>query len=939
MELSKGLLSKIKMLATLPSVHSIETGRNRIFSLVIPNILRCNVFLEDGQGPEKPIIEEVDVEEEVFTFPYPEERWDISDIVNPPIEGIVGKVLNTKSRVDKNLVITKDFSNVFSYLFFNSSLERATRATKPEFVSLTRQPEIATSYIGLLVYSSYTASNPTFSYTSDNLYERLGTPTDILYSKKNVPFYETRFPIPMISKRVYYGGKENDKVYVKPLTQAKSQPYQNVTHEEINVQPVNTHVIDITYDNNVSDSNSRLNLKLDYEAPKLELPLVRTKLQVLDLNIETNENKVAILPLYEQVHKNSSCNINGLAVPITLPKANTVVVPKYDEARVKYKAVKDVINLSVNLGFDDTLLTDRFIERLDMQVIELGLQDIKLPELEVVENRVLIETYANAKNEGRVQGYEVAGESVKLFDNPTVKRGEVRVDLMEEPAFQYNSRSLDFSLDGQPITYEKTRISLDPYSLFSLKGTEAQTTYRDNLEVRNILLPNTEYKPRSNLDNLVRVNYDTRMQSLPGISTNGYNLDFIDSRLQVQLQQVTEDSLMVNSDYEGIASEQCLEGMVEQKKGLTEEKPDENIEAEIYDDNIAQEEVYEKSEIQEEQETETNKSKDSPFSYAAVAAGVVGLGVLAGVGGIVGALLKKSDNEEIAPNKPDEALYKSEEGIIKENCGNTSQCFADTIDWLEERLKNLTLTDQGYESISQCYAEDIKNIQKARDYIRQREIKKPCGRAFYDRFHHVGFTEEQKEKYKLKDYIRNAEIQEVFKLAAAITAGDDIEGEYYIGAIWEDDIRGGELDRVKLRKNSAYAQVDISLREQGYTPLWKIMSYIDTDTGEKRSGLYLETIAELHLESKGLFGDKDEYGTSLMGLILLVNGEEPGKGTLSMHDYDVKSGDKIEVLFKNDLARYDENRQPISNKEIKVDSTNYSEIKKSPEKVLEPALF
>ena len=117
------------------------------------------------------------------------------------------------------------------------------------------------------------------------------------------------------------------------------------------------------------------------------------------------------------------------------------------------------------------------------------------------------------------------------------------------------------------------------------------------------------------------------------------------------------------------------------------------------------------------------------------------------------------------------------------------------------------------------------------------------------------------------------------------------------------------MDLVTLKKNSAYAQLDIGLREQGYTPIWKMMSYIDVNTGEKRSGLYLESVAETHLESKELLGDKDEYGMDLSGIILLVNGEEPGKGEVSMHDYDVKFGDNLDVVIKNDSARYDPSQE------------------------------
>lgn len=912
------------MLATLKgqSVFGIPTGENRLFSLLRPPMLTSNTFGDCGQGPEKPIIEEVDIEEEVFTFPYPEEEGEISDILNPPITGIVGKVLNTKSKVDNLLVITTDFSNVFSYLFFDSSLERPTRSAKPEFVSLTRQSEIAGSYRDLLVYSSYTASNANFSYTSDNVYERVDTPTNTLYSRESTPFYETKFPMPMIFKMVYYDAKKNNEAYIKPLLQAKLQHYQNVTHEEINVQPVNTQVIDITPNNNVPDLNCRLNLKLDYEAPKLELPLVKDELPILDLNIKSDENKTVILPLCKPSH-----NVRDLVVPVTLPRLNTVVVPKYDEARVKYEAAKNIVNLPVNLGFDDTLLRDRFIERLNTQVKESGQWGIKLPsKLKVIDSRIPRETYTYAQDENGV--IRDAG----LLDNANVKSKEVKLNLMEGPAFQYDTRVLDFSLDNRPIVYDGTKVSLDPYTLFNLRSNETQTNYQHNLEVRNVLLPDTEYKSRDDLDNLVSVNYDNgRALSLPrtNATSSNYNLPLADFRLQVG----TETVPISDSNYERTASKLDLEEAVERE--LIEEE--QNIQSEVYEGDIAQGEVYEKNELQEEQETKTNESTDSSLDYLAAAAGVVGLSVLAGATDLVGVLLKKDNDEEINPNKPNEELYKSKEGEVKKNCSDKSQCFADAIEWLEGKLKNPTFSDEEYGSFSQCYSKEIKNVQKAREYTKKREKGHSCNGVLHNLFYHISFTTEQEKKYKLRDYVRDGEVQEGFKLATTIIVGDDIKGDYDIESIWTDDERGGQSEKVTLKKNSAYAQLDISLRKQGYTPIWKMMSYIDTDTGEKRSGLYLETIAEFHVEAKELLGDKDEYGMKLMGIILLINGQEPGQGTISMHNYPIKLSDRIDVVFKNDSVRYNNNSQLISNEEMKLDSDNYPKTEKY-NKRLEPIL-
>ena len=65
--------------------------------------------------------------------------------------------------------------------------------------------------------------------------------------------------------------------------------------------------------------------------------------------------------------------------------------------------------MPVNLGFDDTLLRDRFIERLDMQVIESGQQDIKLPAERINQSRIKeianikgIDTNFKAKNKLKI---------------------------------------------------------------------------------------------------------------------------------------------------------------------------------------------------------------------------------------------------------------------------------------------------------------------------------------------------------------------------------------------------------------------------------------------------------------------------------------------------------------------------------------------------------
>ena len=63
--------------------------------------------------------------------------------------------------------------------------------------------------------------------------------------------------------------------------------------------------------------------------------------------------------------------------------------------------------------------------------------------------------------------------------------------------------------------------------------------------------------------------------------------------------------------------------------------------------------------------------------------------------------------------------------------------------------------------------------------------------------------------------------------------------------------------------------------------------------------LYLETIAQYHREAKKLLGDKDQHGMRLNGIIILINGEEPGQGKTSLFDYRINPGDVIEIVYKN----------------------------------------
>ncbi|MBU0627594.1 MAG: hypothetical protein KKC75_00250 [Nanoarchaeota archaeon] len=452
-----------------------------------------------------------------------------------------------------------------------------------------------------------------------------------------------------------------------------------------------------------------------------------------------------------------------------------------------------------------------------------------------------------------------------------------------------------------------------------------------------------------NLDTLVRNNYTDRAVPLQRVAPIAYNLDMPVS------DATDEESSVQGADYESIVPGQDLEAAVEKEAELAEEKPLQEAQAEAKAGSKPEAKPYESNKAKEAVEA----SEESDSSVEALAAvGAVGLGLLAGATGLFEGLFKKSPAKETASGKSEYSLPKSEKKSSSKNCGDTSQCFSETMDWLEGKLENPTLSAKEHESISECYAEEIKNIQKAREYIKKREIGYSCSGALHSLFHHTGFTPEKERKYKLRDYIRDGKVQKGFKLATTTTVSEDVKGSYGIEARWEDDQKRGQSEKVMLKRSSAYAQLDMDIKKQGYTPVWKIMSYIDTETGQKRSGLYLETIAELHVEAKRLLGDKDKYGMKLMGVILLVNGEEPGNGTVSMHDYDVKPGDRIEAVVKNDSARYDYIKHSGLEEEIlspksttpgntprsdpkKIRNTGYTAnqvAQQDPEKILEPIL-
>lgn len=147
---------------------------------------------------------------------------------------------------------------------------------------------------------------------------------------------------------------------------------------------------------------------------------------------------------------------------------------------------------------------------------------------------------------------------------------------------------------------------------------------------------------------------------------------------------------------------------------------------------------------------------------------------------------------------------------------------------------------------------------------------------------------------KLCDYFRNYRLQKGFKIAETITIADvkaDVKnGNHTLTAI---NAQTGSIEKIKVPSNSAYAQIDKQL--SGI--IWKNIVYIDMKTKSKMTGVYLGELKACRKEATKIFGKKH-------GIIIFINGKEPGKGTIPLHNYVVKKGDVIEIVYKKAGARY-----------------------------------
>lgn len=270
---------------------------------------------------------------------------------------------------------------------------------------------------------------------------------------------------------------------------------------------------------------------------------------------------------------------------------------------------------------------------------------------------------------------------------------------------------------------------------------------------------------------------------------------------------------------------------------------------------------------------------------------------------------------KLKPEEPENHQLKQEPKYFQDsvkskakNCESTSDCYEEILAWIDG--KDVNLSEEKLKSLSQCYAAEISKIKKAREYIKKRTNKYSCTGSLKNLFHH------NDPNFKLKDYIRNGKVQEGFKLAEKVVAevNEEDKQTYNIKAT---NTNTGKTVNYSVEGDSLYAYLDKNLKSK---IIWKDFSFIDTETGKERSGiywdekykemkscLYLETIAQYHVEANKLLGNKDQFGMKLNGIIILINGEEPGKGTKSLFDHKVRSGDVIEVVYKNDAAIYKSN--------------------------------
>ena len=94
-----------------------------------------------------------------------------------------------------------------------------------------------------------------------------------------------------------------------------------------------------------------------------------------------------------------------------------------------------------------------------------------------------------------------------------------------------------------------------------------------------------------------------------------------------------------------------------------------------------------------------------------------------------------------------------------------------------------------------------------------------------------------------------------------------------------------------------YANVYEALRAlSNYTLEFRVATYVDTETGRLRTGVYLYSISEFAQDANAL---------GMAGqIILFVDGIEPGQGKADLNKFPIKAGQTITPVYKAAEARY-----------------------------------
>lgn len=142
---------------------------------------------------------------------------------------------------------------------------------------------------------------------------------------------------------------------------------------------------------------------------------------------------------------------------------------------------------------------------------------------------------------------------------------------------------------------------------------------------------------------------------------------------------------------------------------------------------------------------------------------------------------------------------------------------------------------------------------------------------------------------KLLPFIKGGVSVSGFGLAEKIVVGSIARGMHTVKAL---DSKTKDIKEIVLKRDTVYAQMDILLKPR---PTWKISHYFDTRKRAESSGLILERLEGFGNEAKML---------GMSGIIVLINGKEPGNGTVGLDNFTVKTGDVIEIVYKKENARY-----------------------------------